>query len=343
MTATPEIVMAPRARLGPLFPDLLRPLTERERERLADSLREDGVLAPLHVDEAWGVIDGGHRLQIAEEQGILALPVKVHRGLSPDQKRKLAVALNVARRHLTPEEQQAAHKSRVPRVAAKKQAGQSTREIAAEEGISQTQVQQDLKEAIEQGCSIEPEGGKTKRKGGGTYPASRKKEATVPGGTVEPESGKNGTPPAPEPLWDALGREVPDAARPAFLALQKFRDLEAAIARAARLVNDLCESPGGEELKAQCRIHASGQSRVWRLERLRNALLEVRQARPWSGACPHCHPSKPRPDCGTCKGRGWTLRRWWEAAAEDLRKQAELSRPARPGPAPAPQEEGDEE
>ena len=47
-----------------LFPDLLRPLTERELIDLRKSIRRRGVAVPIIVDEEdGGVIDGGNRLR----------------------------------------------------------------------------------------------------------------------------------------------------------------------------------------------------------------------------------------------------------------------------------------
>jgi ParB-like chromosome segregation protein Spo0J len=342
MTATPEIVMAPRARLGLLYHDLLRPLTERERGRLRDAIRRDGVLYPLIVDESWGIIDGGHRYQIAEEEGILALPVIVRRGLDPKAKQELARSLNLDRRHLTVDEQQAARQARVVRVAERRREGQSTRHIAEEEGVSRAQVRQDLEAATGQGCPVQPESGKVTGRDGKARPASRKKAATAQGCAVEPEAGKNGAPPAPDPVWDALGREVPARQRPAFEALEKFAEAESLVRRALRLVSDLAKDPGGEELRSRCQIRTAKAGQTFRLERLHHALYDLKHARPYSGACPHCHPRIPGPDCAACKGRGWVTRTRWEAAGEDLRGAAELSRAKRPGPE-APQEEGDEE
>jgi ParB-like chromosome segregation protein Spo0J len=351
MTATPEIVMAPRARLGLLYHDLLRPLTERERGRLRDAIRRDGVLYPLIVDESWGIIDGGHRYQIAEEEGILALPVIVRRGLAPKAKQELARSLNLDRRHLTVEEQQAARKARVVRVAERRREGQSLRQIAEVEGIDPKQVRLDLQKAGGEWSPPDPapaEAGappgapaKVKGRDGKSYPATRKK-APPAGANGEAQARTNGPPPAPEPLYDALGREVPARQRPAFEALEKFAEAESLVRRALRLVSDLAKDPGGEELRSRCQIRTAKAGQTFRLERLHHALYDLKHARPYSGACPHCHPRIPGPDCAACKGRGWVTRTRWEAAGEDLRGAAELSRAKRPGPE-APQEEGDEE
>jgi hypothetical protein len=165
-----------------LFPDLLRPLHGEERERLRASIRTDGVQVGVIVDEHDGVIDGRNRLT---EAALLNadVPIVVRAGLTEEQKLRLALDLNDARRHLTPGDRKQAQaraeelrKERVARVAEAKRQGKSTRTIAEEEGVSQTQVQADLKAATEQGCSVESDSGKVQGKDGKERPASRKAE-----------------------------------------------------------------------------------------------------------------------------------------------------------------------
>ncbi len=130
-----------------LFPDLLRPLTESERLRLRASILEIGIKQPLCIDEDGGVIDGGHRLIVAEELRLAEIPTLVEPGLSVDEKRALALALNVDRRHLSREEQAAARQERIEKVVELRQERMSTRSIAEQVGVSQKQVRDDLKEA----------------------------------------------------------------------------------------------------------------------------------------------------------------------------------------------------
>src|ERR1700730_4259722 len=85
-----------------LFSDLLRPLQDSERQALENSIRKQGVIVPVVVDEHDGIIDGGNRAQIAGEGGLANVPVDVRRDLTHEQKLELALALNDARRQLTP-------------------------------------------------------------------------------------------------------------------------------------------------------------------------------------------------------------------------------------------------
>lgn len=72
---------------------------------------------------------------------------------SRDTAYRVALEMNTARRHLSPEEVRALRKSRVAKVAELRQQGKSTREIAEAVGVSQTQVVADLNQGGEQGCS----------------------------------------------------------------------------------------------------------------------------------------------------------------------------------------------
>lgn len=129
------------------FADLFRPHTSSELARLDASIARHGVRQRVLTATIAGigqrcVIDGIGRLTIAAKRG-LSVPVQ---DLGPqllDLCRELALTLNADRRHLTLEEQQAARASRIERVVEATEAGRSTREIAAAEGVSQMQVLRD--------------------------------------------------------------------------------------------------------------------------------------------------------------------------------------------------------
>ena len=155
------------------FAGLFRPLTPAERGALRESVAKDGIRSPVFTYDSPthgpAVIDGLNRLDTAAELGIPpeAIPVTDLGRISDEAAERLARDLNVARRHLTPEEQQAARVSRVKRVAELRSEGASIRVIAARVGVTKSQAERDLAEA---------------------------RAATVPGGTVEPETitGANG-------------------------------------------------------------------------------------------------------------------------------------------------------
>src|SRR5699024_3941584 len=76
------------------------PLSSEEYQELYESIKAEGVLEPIHVDEEGVVIDGHHRSKIASELGV-PCPVITHDDLSNGEKVALAFTLNLKRRHLS--------------------------------------------------------------------------------------------------------------------------------------------------------------------------------------------------------------------------------------------------
>ena len=70
---------------------------------LRDNIAVHGVLVPILVDETRRTIDGNYRKAIADELGY-DCPEIVQSGLTDEEKRTLARALNLARRQLTQEQ-----------------------------------------------------------------------------------------------------------------------------------------------------------------------------------------------------------------------------------------------
>ena len=85
---------------------VMPPLSSEEYQELHESIKAEGVLEPIHVDEEGVVIDGHHRSKIANELGV-PCPVITHDDLSESQKRSLAFTLNLKRRHLNREQRTA--------------------------------------------------------------------------------------------------------------------------------------------------------------------------------------------------------------------------------------------
>lgn len=75
-------------------------LTDDEYSALESSIREHGIQVPILVDENKSIIDGHHRAEIAERLGI-ECPRRFAIDLTDEQKRTLALSLNVDRRHLS--------------------------------------------------------------------------------------------------------------------------------------------------------------------------------------------------------------------------------------------------
>lgn len=129
------------------FSDLFRPHTERERQRMLASMRANGIrvnvvtyLSPTH---GRAILDGMNRALYGLELGI-DVPETCLGRLDDAQAKQLAISLNLDRRQLSLDEQMQARGERINRVAAASAAGQSTRQIASAEGVSQTQVVADL-------------------------------------------------------------------------------------------------------------------------------------------------------------------------------------------------------
>jgi hypothetical protein len=177
-----------------VFAALFRRHTPVERARLEASIRRHGVRVRVltYDSPTWGrrcVIDGVSRLELAAEIATdetihLAVPVQHLGELSDDVARELALTLNSDRRHLTPEEQQAARRERVDRVAAARAEGDSLRTIAEREGVSEKQVREDLKAAGAEGSAPDRIHGAD----GKSYPA-------VPPRSVQEDGGAEGSAP----------------------------------------------------------------------------------------------------------------------------------------------------
>lgn len=80
---------------------LFFPLTDHEYGALRDSIATYGVRTPVIIGQHLPLVDGRHRLLIAQELDLDDVPSIWLDGLDPDQERELAVALNAARRQLT--------------------------------------------------------------------------------------------------------------------------------------------------------------------------------------------------------------------------------------------------
>lgn len=86
---------------------LLPRLTDEEYEALKADIAENGVRVPIDVDENGVILDGHHRAWITADLGI-DCPRRTVAGLSEEQKRTHAVAVNVHRRSLSREQKREA-------------------------------------------------------------------------------------------------------------------------------------------------------------------------------------------------------------------------------------------
>lgn len=83
------------------FVDVVPPLSSEEYMRLKEDIHHFGITVPILIDEYNNIIDGHHRLRIAEELSIEEFPVEIKPGLTEGEKRLMAWTLNANRRQLS--------------------------------------------------------------------------------------------------------------------------------------------------------------------------------------------------------------------------------------------------
>lgn len=115
---------------------LLPRLTDEEYEALKADIAENGVRVPIDVDENGVILDGHHRAWITADLGI-DCPRRTVAGLSEEQKRTHAVAVNVHRRSLSREQRREV-------VARLRADGLTQQRISELTGIPQPTVSRDL-------------------------------------------------------------------------------------------------------------------------------------------------------------------------------------------------------
>lgn len=104
MAQNQEIIKIGDVEFKVLYGDLLPKIKTDEYERLKVSIQEVGVLVPIITDENRGIIDGIYRLKAAEELKLKTVPFHIKPGLTDNDKKHLAIKLNLQRRQMTVEE-----------------------------------------------------------------------------------------------------------------------------------------------------------------------------------------------------------------------------------------------
>jgi ParB/RepB/Spo0J family partition protein len=117
------------------YAEILPELSEEEYQRLKSSIKENGVLSPVLVDDSYRVLDGHHRLLAAKELGISPqdVPVEVLAGVDEATGAAIALAVNSARRKVDDEVLRQA-------VVRLHEQGSSVRKIASVLGIPKSTI-----------------------------------------------------------------------------------------------------------------------------------------------------------------------------------------------------------
>lgn len=115
---------------------VMRPLTDEEYADLKADVEQNGIAKPIDVDEDGNILDGHHRVRIAEELGI-EFEARFITGLDEDGKREYARRVNSLGRQLSPDERRA-------EVAKLRSEGKTQREIADHLGVGLGTVNRDL-------------------------------------------------------------------------------------------------------------------------------------------------------------------------------------------------------
>jgi hypothetical protein len=219
-----------------IFADLLPLLRDEERLALVADIRVRGIIVPIVVDEDGNVIDGFHRLSIAQALSLplAEVPFRVVKGLSLAEKQALAEALNTHRRHLS----QAQKRELVIR---KLQADpqRSDRDVAAEVAVSDktvASVRQALESTAEipQSATRKGKDGKIRRQRSQAAPtpapapaALTPTPAPTPAAPPTLAAATTTTEAAPSPATDLCGRplEVECPVRPPKAPLKQWPEL----------------------------------------------------------------------------------------------------------------------
>jgi ParB-like chromosome segregation protein Spo0J len=129
------------------YSDAMPPLSPREFNELVESIKANGVLVPILVDENGVVIDGHQRRAASQAAGVTPPTTTLDlTGKSDDERRAIAIAVNAIRRQMSVEQRRQA-------VTRMKELGLKNKDIAKATGTSVATVKRDVAES---GGSHEP-------------------------------------------------------------------------------------------------------------------------------------------------------------------------------------------
>jgi hypothetical protein len=255
--------------------------------------------------------DGHHSRTICDEEKI---PYEWQEMEFPDKAAAIQwVKENQAhRRNLTPEEVKFLRLERIERVAEAHKNGQSTRQIAQSEGVSQPQVVADIKDAGDKGLSPDPVNGKVTGKDGKQQAARKKRtpKEPKPPTTAEANGSANGTPAEPpkpaEVPTDEVEQPIPEKLLEVFAKRQDFKAIVNQLNAINRSLKEISEHPGGACLRLQnAQID------------LKNLKESVHFDMPYA-VCGMCKGVGGKPGCA-CKGRGWLVQTSYKNLPQEMR------------------------
>jgi ParB-like chromosome segregation protein Spo0J len=113
---------------------VIPPLSEEENAALRNDIEHNGILVPVLVDQHGRILDGHHRVKIANELGI-DYPREVREIADDNEAHDLALTLNMVRRHLNREQKRALIRAEIERTP-----DASDREIARRTASAPTTV-----------------------------------------------------------------------------------------------------------------------------------------------------------------------------------------------------------
>jgi hypothetical protein len=323
-----KIVMVGERKYRLPFIDLI-PFEESQNADLGKAIEQAGkVLVPIvcwkerKTSTEDVVVDGAHRVLHASRLEFASIP-KIYRSFEDEEEAKAECeAINLERRHLSPNELTPAREKRIKRIAEMRAKGESLRAIAAAENTSETQVRRDLEESGAPGGGA-PDG-KVTGKDGKAYPAlklcKRCKRIGAPvkdcqmcakvRKKAKSRSASNKSKPH-DPLKDHFGNEVPQKRRVVWADtwIQTTYDFLTTFSEKFRMEKI------GVGMNKRAKFYPFFDAKEFNdgvgfVIQYLDALIEhMKENRP-AGVCPKCSGE----GCGTCRNSGLVPRAIYEKA-----------------------------
>lgn len=295
-------------------------ITGRAWSLLTSNVRQHGIVGGRCVTLLDGmVVDGWQLYRACIEADIKPKFRKLNlpQGMTAEEWVETA---NDLRRHETQEVAMKRADERRERVASARAEGKSTRAIAAEEGVSEKIVRNDV--AASGAAPSAP--GDVEGLDGKRYPRKRAKTHTPkPEQRPEPEVAHPPPQETPPPATDAEGHLITAQTTEAFTTAKKFKEIDTLIQDLQAALAEIAVIPGGEQLRMQLKATTAGDKTIHKSESLEEIKRLVKFCRPHS-ICPGCK-GKALKLCRGCSGRGWVSSVTWKDFDADTKARLEVS------------------